>query len=168
MNLGSDAAECWVSPSKNIKPNSTDFHVSSPRQTEYKVFCSKLDGLPMPSNGHINTRSRTPSNNDLTQEIDDTILPINTKSNEDLNVSLMRVASLPTVVNAPSLGTGKCRFCSARKFPCNLLYQSISYYSFHTVNQLLNCCKPFSRRRCSIDSTSRIGTANRRRRRTRQ
>lgn len=108
LNLGSDQAECWASPSKNIKSTSVDFHVSSPRQAEYKVFCSKLDGLPMVNNSHSNSRTKTPSNNDLTQEIDETNLPIKTKSNEDLNVPLMRVASLPTVINAPPPNAGKC------------------------------------------------------------
>lgn len=166
LNLGSDAAECWASPSKNIISTSADYHVSSPRQAEYKVFCSKLDGLPMSNNSHSNNRNQTLSNTDLTHETDDTNPPLNTKSNEDLNT---RAGSLPTVVNAPSPSTGKCRLSICI---CILLRNSVlpcfQINSFHSQTKTNSTLCKFSHRRYSVDSTSRTGTAHRRGRGTGQ
>lgn len=120
----------------------------------------------MSNNSHSNNRNQTLSNTDLTHETDDTNPPLNTKSNEELNT---RAGSLPTVVNAPSPSTGKCRLSICI---CILLRNSVlpcfQINSFHSQTKTNSTLCKFFHRRYSVDSTSRTGTAHRRGRGTGQ
>lgn len=73
--------------SNNAK-NTSNF-ISSPRHSDYKTFCSKLDGLSVSEK----------DNNNVIHVIDTITIEEDCdsphKSNEELSIPIMRVASLP-------------------------------------------------------------------------
>lgn len=78
----------------NNAKNTSNF-ISSPRHAEYKLFCSKLDGLSVSEN----------DTNNVMHVIDKTIeedCDSPEKPNEELSIPVMRVASLPAMPAAPT------------------------------------------------------------------
>lgn len=80
----------------NNAKNTSNF-ISSPRHFDYKIFCSKLDGLSVSEKGN---------NNNVIHVIDKTTIEEDCdsphKSNEELSIPIMRVASLPAMPAAPT------------------------------------------------------------------
>lgn len=93
----SDHTDVWA---YNNASNSV-LAATSPRHSDYKLFCSKLDGL-QPFD-HEKVSKEKPD----TTNIDHNNSPVNNNIKNELNVPLMRVSSLPTITPpAPPPSTG--------------------------------------------------------------
>lgn len=92
----SDHTDVWA---YNNASNSV-LAATSPRHSDYKLFCSKLDGL-QPFDHENAVKEKTDTTN-----INHNNSPDNNSIKNELNVPLMRVSSLPTITPPAPPATG--------------------------------------------------------------